>query len=70
MVDATGMCGTCRVEVANKTRFACVDGPDFDGHDVNFEMLAARQKMYKDEESKAIKDFEKKCNCRLEDHIL
>jgi len=70
MVDATGMCGTCRVEVAKKTKFACVDGPDFDGHDVDFEMLASRQKMYKDEEAKAVKKYEKECNCKLEDHIL
>lgn len=70
MVDATGMCGTCRVEVAGKTRFACVDGPDFDGHEVDFELLMTRQKMYLDEEKKAMEEYQKECKCRLEDHIL
>ena len=70
MVDATGMCGTCRVEVAGKTKFACVDGPDFDGHEVDFELLMTRQKMYLDEEKKAMEDYQKECKCRLEDHIL
>ncbi len=51
MVDATGMCGACRVEVGGETKFACVDGPDFDGHKVNFEILMLRQKMYLEEES-------------------
>jgi len=69
-VDATGMCGTCRVEVAGKTKFACVDGPDFDGHEVDFELLMTRQKMYLDEEKKAMEDYQKECKCRLEDHIL
>jgi len=70
MVDATGMCGTCRVEVAGKTKFACVDGPDFDGHEVDFELLMTRQKIYLDEEKKAMEDYQKECKCRLEDHIL
>jgi len=46
MVDGTGMCGGCRVEVGGETKFACVDGPEFDGHLVDFEMLMKRQKMY------------------------
>ncbi len=46
MVDGTGMCGACRVEVDGQTKFACVDGPDFDGHLVNFDLLTQRQKMY------------------------
>lgn len=50
MVDATGMCGACRVEVGGKTYFGCVDGPDFDGHQVNWDLLLARQRMYCDEE--------------------
>ncbi len=50
MVDGTGMCGCCRVSVAGKTRFVCVDGPDFDGHQVDWELLFARQRMYLDEE--------------------
>jgi ferredoxin--NADP+ reductase len=47
MVDGTGMCGGCRVEVGGKVRFACVDGPEFDGHEVNFPRLAARLRAYK-----------------------
>jgi ferredoxin--NADP+ reductase len=47
MVDGTGMCGGCRVEVGGQTRFACVDGPEFDAHDVNFELLSQRSAMYR-----------------------
>lgn len=50
MVDATGMCGACRVTVGGATRFCCVEGPDFDGHLVDFEELAKRQKTYLKEE--------------------
>jgi len=53
MVDGTGMCGCCRVSVDGVTRFACVDGPDFDGHSVDWDELMARQKAYRDEEEKA-----------------
>lgn len=52
MIDGTGMCGNCRVSIAGKTYFACVDGPDFPGEDVNFDELIARQDYYKDEEHK------------------
>ncbi|MBI2252933.1 MAG: sulfide/dihydroorotate dehydrogenase-like FAD/NAD-binding protein, partial [Armatimonadetes bacterium] len=54
MVDATGMCGVCRVLIGDKTKFACVDGPDFDAHLVNFDLLMARQKIYQEEEKKAL----------------
>ena len=54
MVDGTGMCGACRVEVGGVTRFACVEGPDFDGHQVNFDELVYRQKMYIPYEKKAM----------------
>ena len=50
MIDGTGMCGACRVLVGNKTKFACVDGPDFDGHLVDFDNLMNRLKFYKEEE--------------------
>jgi ferredoxin/flavodoxin---NADP+ reductase len=50
MVDATGMCGACRVGVGGKTKFACVDGPEFDGHAVDFDLLMSRQRMYLQEE--------------------
>jgi len=53
MVDGTGMCGACRLTVGNETKFACVDGPEFDGHLVNFDEAMRRQTMYKTEESKA-----------------
>jgi len=50
MVDGMGMCGACRVSVAGETKFACVDGPEFDGHQVDFDQLIKRQKMYLPEE--------------------
>jgi ferredoxin/flavodoxin---NADP+ reductase len=53
MVDGTGMCGACRVTVGDETKFACVDGPEFDGHLVNFDEAMRRQAMYKTEEAKA-----------------
>ena len=53
MVDATGMCGSCRVTVGGKTKFACVDGPEFDGHEVDFDELLMRQQIYLEEEKLA-----------------
>ena len=53
MVDGTGMCGACRVTVAGKTRFACVEGPEFNGYDVDFDEAMRRQGMYKAEEIEA-----------------
>jgi ferredoxin--NADP+ reductase len=50
MVDATGMCGACRVTVGGVTRFGCVEGPEFDGHEVDFKELMIRLKIYADEE--------------------
>ncbi len=50
MLDGTGMCGTCRCEVAGKTRFACVDGPEFDGHEVDWNLLLSRLDQYLEEE--------------------
>jgi ferredoxin--NADP+ reductase len=54
MVDGTGMCGCCRVSVAGVTRFTCVDGPDFDGHRVDWDLLLARQRTYLEEEKLSI----------------
>jgi ferredoxin--NADP+ reductase len=54
MVDGTGMCGACRVSVGGKIKFACVDGPEFDGHLVNFDEAMKRQQMYKTEEGRAM----------------
>lgn len=53
MVDGTGMCGGCRVEVDGKTKFVCVDGPEFDGHKVNFDLMMKRLSAYKAQEQKA-----------------
>jgi NAD(P)H-flavin reductase len=53
MVDGTGMCGACRCSVDGKTKFACVDGPEFDGHKVNFDEAMRRSAMYRDLEAKA-----------------
>jgi hypothetical protein len=50
MIDGTGMCGGCRVTVGEETKFACVDGPDFNGHLVDFDEAINRQGIYKEEE--------------------
>ncbi|MDG5798781.1 sulfide/dihydroorotate dehydrogenase-like FAD/NAD-binding protein [Marinilabiliaceae bacterium ANBcel2] len=57
MVDGTGMCGACRVTVAGKTRFVCVDGPEFDAHEVDFDEMLSRLQGYKDQEQKANDDY-------------
>lgn len=54
MVDGTGMCGACRLTVGGQVKFACVDGPEFDGHQVNFDEAMKRQQMYKTEEGRAM----------------
>ncbi len=61
MVDGTGMCGACRVEVGGQTRFACVDGPEFDGHQVNWDLLLARQRIYLEEEKASRTKYEHEC---------
>jgi NAD(P)H-flavin reductase len=61
MVDGTGMCGACRVEVGGNTRFACVDGPEFDGHQVDWDLLLARQAMYLKQEKLAVENWEQQC---------
>jgi ferredoxin--NADP+ reductase len=60
MVDATGMCGACRVSVGGKTQFCCVDGPEFDGHQVDFNELMKRQAAYLKEERQSYELFQKK----------
>ncbi|MFC1924879.1 sulfide/dihydroorotate dehydrogenase-like FAD/NAD-binding protein [Chloroflexota bacterium] len=59
MVDGTGMCGCCRVSVGGATKFTCVDGPDFDGHQVDWDLLFARQRTYLNEEKRSLELFEK-----------
>ena len=54
MVDGTGMCGACRLLVGGEVKFACVDGPEFDGYKVDFDSAMKRQQMYKDEEQREI----------------
>ena len=61
MVDGTGMCGGCRITVGDETKFVCVDGPEFDGHKVDFDELLMRSEMYVREEHRAMWDFE----CRI-----
>ncbi len=63
MVDGTGMCGACRVSIGGETKFGCVDGPDFDGHAVDFEELMSRQRVYSDIEREADADFSRECSC-------
>jgi len=62
MVDGTGMCGGCRLTVGGKIKFACVDGPDFDGHEVDFDEVISRNRIYEEYESRQRED-----NCRLFD---
>ncbi len=58
MVDGTGMCGCCRVSVGGVTKFTCVDGPDFDGHQVDWDLLFARQRIYLDEEKLSLERWQ------------
>ncbi len=58
MVDGTGMCGGCRVLLGNQSKFACVDGPEFDASLVNFEVLMQRNAMYRSQECQSLKAFE------------
>jgi len=61
MVDGTGMCGGCRVTIGGKTKFGCVDGPEFDGHLVDFEELMKRQAFYREQEKEIYDGFKHKC---------
>lgn len=61
MIDGSGMCGGCRVTVGGETRFVCVDGPEFDGHQVDYEGLMQRQSVYKKEEKQSEEHFEHEC---------
>ncbi|MCD6400225.1 sulfide/dihydroorotate dehydrogenase-like FAD/NAD-binding protein [candidate division WOR-3 bacterium] len=61
MLDGTGMCGACRVDVGGETKLACVDGPDFDGHLVDWDLLLSRQKAYLEQEREALQRYEHIC---------
>jgi len=65
MVDGTGMCGSCRVSIGGEVKFACVDGPDFDAHQVDFDELMVRQRRFRKHEGRAEEDFEHVCNLEL-----
>jgi ferredoxin--NADP+ reductase len=66
MVDGTGMCGCCRVLIGDETKFACVDGPEFDGHKVDWDLLMVRQKTYLEEEEHSLRKWREKhaADCR------
>jgi hypothetical protein len=64
MVDGTGMCGGCRVKVGDQIKFACVDGPDFDGHRVDFDDLMVRLKRFAAEEKAALERWTESCRLR------
>jgi ferredoxin--NADP+ reductase len=64
MVDGTGMCGSCRVEFDGQPKFVCVDGPEFDGHKVNFDLMIKRLNAYKDQERRAYEQY-KKHRCKI-----
>jgi ferredoxin--NADP+ reductase len=66
MVDGTGMCGGCRVVVGGTPKFVCVDGPEFDGHQVDFADLAARMRAYRAEEQTATERWKDQCASREE----
>jgi len=63
MLDATGMCGVCRVTVGGKTKFACVDGPEFDGHQVDYDELTKRLRTYMNEEKRAVEHYRGSPRC-------
>jgi len=69
MIDGTGMCGSCRVEVGGKTKLACVDGPEFDGHQVNYELLMERLSAFQEEEKEALQAHgeEEVHRCRMKE---
>ena len=64
MVDGTGMCGGCRVSVDGEQKFVCVDGPEFDGHLVDFEELSARLRAYREQEAEALRHYRERIECR------
>jgi ferredoxin--NADP+ reductase len=68
MIDGTGMCGGCRVSIGNQTKFACVDGPEFDGHQVNFDELMDRLSTYREFEQRAVACAADKCRAEKLNH--
>ena len=70
MVDGTGMCGGCRVKIGGEVKFACVDGPDFDGHKVDFDDLMSRLRRYRDEERAALERWSESCRLMNQEPVL
>jgi ferredoxin--NADP+ reductase len=66
MIDGTGMCGGCRVTVGGQTRFACVDGPEFDAHQVDFDTLIMRNRAYAEQERRALERYQCEQTARYE----
>jgi ferredoxin--NADP+ reductase len=69
MIDGTGMCGGCRVQLTEGAQFVCVDGPEFDGHQVDWDLLLARQRFYLEEEKRAVEHWEHECQLEAQGHI-
>ena len=65
MIDGTGMCGGCRVELTDGAKFVCVDGPEFDAHRVDWDLLLARQRFYVDEEKEAVEHWQQECQLEM-----
>ncbi|MGD8637180.1 MAG: sulfide/dihydroorotate dehydrogenase-like FAD/NAD-binding protein, partial [Gammaproteobacteria bacterium] len=70
MIDGTGMCGGCRVKVGDQVRFACVDGPDFDGHQVDFDDLMSRLGRFSEEERAAMKKWSETCRMAKQPPVM
>jgi ferredoxin--NADP+ reductase len=66
MVDGTGMCGCCRVQLSDGVRFVCVDGPEFDAHQVDWELLMARLRFYLEEEKQAVEQWQHRCRLEVD----
>jgi len=66
MIDGTGMCGGCRVQLTDGAKFVCADGPEFDAHQVDWDLLLARQRFYLEEEKQAVEQWKHKCRLEVE----
>ena len=65
MIDGTGMCGGCRVQLTDGARFVCADGPEFDAHEVDWDLLMARQRFYLEEEKQAVERWRHQCQLEV-----
>jgi len=66
MIDGTGMCGGCRVQLTDGAKFVCVDGPEFDAHQVDWDLLLARQRFYLEEEKRSVEQWQHKCRLEVD----